>query len=411
MDNTQSINLTSTLDAERLQNTRVQANVRIVSVGAFFLLHLLLGHILSTGAEYEKFRGKETAFLAYLGVSGLLWIASHRSQKFTTLSSFGIPFVDIPFIFFILDLWTQNLNHGTLLIVGTLCLSFMLFLMHLSSYYFSWLHNLLSTFMAMLATVVLQFQTNVYRDTIIVSTLLLFCMSIAVHYKNVRFQRLVKKLFHEQKRREKMSRYFSPSVAELLQRGSDLQVEGKEMDITVLFADIRNFTQMSETMTGPELVKLLNTVHERFVSCIFSSNGTLDKYIGDGVMAYFGAPVVDPLHADKAVECASKMRAAIESLNKERALLGLPDIAIGIGIHSGLAIVGDVGAEFRREFTVIGDTVNTASRIESLTKKHNVDFLASETVRERMKDSQKLKFISEDSIRGKLGIMRTYTFS
>ncbi len=287
------------MDAERLQNTRVQATVRIVFVGAFFLLHLFLGYVLSTGAEYEGFRGKELAFLAYLGAGGLLWIASHRSQKFTTISSFGIPFVDIPFIFFILDLWTQDLNGGVLLLVGTLCLSFMLFLMHLSSYYFSWLHNLLTTLMAMLATVVLQFQTNVHRDTIIVSTLLLFCMSLAVQYKNVRFQRLVKKLFHEQKRRDKMSRYFSPSVADLLQRGSDLQGEGREMDVSVLFADIRNFTQMSETMSGPELVKLLNAVHERFVSCIFSSNGTLDKYIGDGVMAYFGAPVVDQLHADR----------------------------------------------------------------------------------------------------------------
>ncbi|NBW83393.1 adenylate/guanylate cyclase domain-containing protein [bacterium] len=183
------------------------------------------------------------------------------------------------------------------------------------------------------------------------------------------------------------------------------------MDVTVLFVDIRDYTRISENMSGHEVVRLLNSVHERLVKCIFDSGGTLDKYIGDGLMAYFGAPIADSGHADKAVECAERMKQAIAELNKARAANSEAPLTIGIGLHSGVAVVGDVGAEFRREYTVIGDTVNTASRVEALTKKHSIDVLATEAVLNRLSNPQKLQFVADDIVRGRSNSVRTYTLA
>jgi adenylate cyclase len=162
-------------------------------------------------------------------------------------------------------------------------------------------------------------------------------------------------------------------------------------------------------MSGPEVIRMLNEVHEHLVSCIFLTGGTLDKYLGDGVMAYFGAPVESKDHADKALECALMMRDEIRKLNEKRLARGDNPIALGIGIHSGPVVIGDIGAEIRREFTIIGDTVNTSSRIESLTKKHQVDLLLTAETKSRLTRTYELKSLGTDEIRGSNRSIETFT--
>jgi len=145
------------------------------------------------------------------------------------------------------------------------------------------------------------------------------------------------------------------------------QQEAQSREITVLFSDIRGFTTLSETRSPEYIVGLLNRYFTRQVEVIFRHGGTLDKFIGDAIMAFWGAPVHDPEHARHAVAAALEMSKVLEEFKAELAGEGI-DFEVGIGIHTGLAVVGFIGAEARLDYTVIGDTVNLASRIEGLTK-------------------------------------------
>ncbi len=180
-----------------------------------------------------------------------------------------------------------------------------------------------------------------------------------------------------------LSRYVSPQVAQTVLRDGQMPAAGQRMRVTVLFADIRGFTQMSERMLPEEVVSFLNTYLSRMVDAIFAHGGTLDKYMGDGIMAFFGAPVEQPDHAERAVKAALAMRQALAAFNDERIARAEAPITIGIGLHTGECVVGNIGTSVRLDYTAVGDVVNTASRLEGLTKEYEVDVLMSqETYRE-----------------------------
>ncbi|MEJ2173913.1 MAG: adenylate/guanylate cyclase domain-containing protein [bacterium] len=178
-------------------------------------------------------------------------------------------------------------------------------------------------------------------------------------------------------------RYVSDEVVEkLLSRAERPDLGGEVANVTVLFSDIRNFTTISEKLTAHEVVEMLNAYFTRVCEPILAQGGTVDKYIGDAVMAVFGSPVAHPDHARRALRAALGMAAEAASFRDwMRARFpdrGLPEFAVGVGLHSGEAVIGDIGTPRRREFTAIGDTVNAASRLEAATKELGCVVAASE---------------------------------
>ncbi len=182
--------------------------------------------------------------------------------------------------------------------------------------------------------------------------------------------------------RSAFSQYLSPEVVEELVKNQDSVVlTGEERELTILFSDIRSFTSMAEQMRPEALCAFLNEYLTPMTAAVMNQRGTVDKFIGDAVMAFWNAPLTTPSHALHACECALAMLKELETLNRSWLQRGLPAIRIGIGIHCGMARVGNMGSRQRFEYTVIGDTVNLASRLEGLTKLYGAEILVSGAVR------------------------------
>ncbi|MBK9239445.1 MAG: adenylate/guanylate cyclase domain-containing protein [Acidobacteria bacterium] len=208
-----------------------------------------------------------------------------------------------------------------------------------------------------------------------------------------RQKRLMKQLF---------GRYVSPDVfAHLVADPSLARLGGQRREMTVLFSDIRGFTTASEKATPEAVVAQLNEYFSAMVAVLFRHQGTLDKFVGDMVMGLFGAPVTDPHHADHAVAAALEMVQELNRLNADWKARGMPTVDIGIGINSGDMIAGNIGSDTVMSYTVIGDSVNLGSRLESATKEHGVRILISEAVRSRLTTDVPTREIGAITVKGK----------
>lgn len=178
---------------------------------------------------------------------------------------------------------------------------------------------------------------------------------------------LAEKIEQERKIRSKMERYHSPAVIDEIVKGAAAadEDEVKIADVSILFADISGFTTVSETKAPEEVAAYLSNFFSAAVDAIFAFGGTLDKFIGDAVMAFFGAPIRQDDHADRAIMAGLMLMDRVDQWNAQRELEGLPPVRIRIGINSGPAVVGNVGTEKRVDYTVLGSSVNIASRLES----------------------------------------------
>ncbi len=212
--------------------------------------------------------------------------------------------------------------------------------------------------------------------------------------------------FVEGREKRKMKRlfgqYVSRDVYEQLVANPDLaRLGGQRREMTVLFSDIRGFTTVSESGQPEEIVAILNEYFTRMVEIVFAHKGTLDKFVGDMVMALFGAPLDDPKHAEHAVDAALAMTRELQRLNEKWAAEGRPSLDIGIGISTGPMIAGNIGSEAIMSYTVIGDTVNLGARLESLNKQYGTRIIISEAVREALPDRYVFRSLGDVVVKGK----------
>lgn len=192
-----------------------------------------------------------------------------------------------------------------------------------------------------------------------------------------RSQGMTSRALSAERSRANLARYFSPSMVDQLSTQDQPFGAPKGTDVGVLFADIVGFTRIAEASTPVEVISLLREFHGRVARVVFEHEGTLDKFIGDSVMATFGTPANSPTDATRTVACCLAIAAEIDIWNTERTASGLTPVRIGIGAHFGRVVVGDIGDERRLEFAVLGDTVNVASRLEALTRTLSATILIS----------------------------------
>jgi adenylate cyclase len=221
------------------------------------------------------------------------------------------------------------------------------------------------------------------------------------------FNTMVDGLKERDKLRSTMGKYMTQVVMDHLMNGQ-VALGGASIKVTILFSDIRSFTTISEKMEAQALVGLLNEYFTEMVTAVMSEDGVVDKYIGDAIMAVFGAPVPKPADAVHAVRAAVKMSEALAELNKRLAARGLAPLGTGIGIHTGDVVAGNIGSERRMEYTVIGDAVNLASRLETATKELGVHILISDDTYELTKDHIEARPVKEIHVKGRAKPVMTY---
>jgi adenylate cyclase len=218
--------------------------------------------------------------------------------------------------------------------------------------------------------------------------------------------------------RANLARYFSPNIVGMLAERDEPFGAVRRQTVAVLFVDIVGFTQMAERMEPEAVVTLLRQFHDRMTARIFACGGTVEKYIGDAIFAVWGLPDADEDDAVNALRCADGMIAAIGGWNAERAAADEAPLAIGIGLHLGPAVIGDVGSERSLSFTVIGDTVNTASRLQVLTRDFATPLVVSDALVAAIDPSapdgtarllEALRDQGTQTLRGRSGAVRVWT--
>ncbi|MBH8572157.1 GAF domain-containing protein [Nostocaceae cyanobacterium CENA369] len=214
----------------------------------------------------------------------------------------------------------------------------------------------------------------------------------------------------EKRMKNTMYRYLTPHVAEqVMVLGEDALLVGERKEVTILFSDIRGYTTLTENLGAAEVVSLLNQYFETMVEAVFNYEGTLDKFIGDALMAVFGAPL--PLtenHAWRAVQSALDMRQRLAEFNQRRIVQAQPQIHIGIGISSGEVVSGNIGSHKRMDYTVIGDSVNLSSRLEGVTKEYGCDIILSEFTYQLCSDLIWVRQLDKIRVKGKHQAVNIY---
>ena len=242
-------------------------------------------------------------------------------------------------------------------------------------------------------------------DVVVVTSILISCFIIFLLW----LKSFSKLEFERQKIKDIFKYYVSKHIIEMMIKNPEnVKLGGKRKEITVLFSDIRSFTSLSEELEPEQLTTLLHDYFNAMTEEILKTDGVVDKFIGDAIMAFWGDPIDQPNHADRAVETAINMMKRLKQLNIEWQKRGYKLIDIGVGINTGNVIVGNMGSVDRFDYTAIGDNVNIAARVESLNKKYNSNILITDLTLKKLKIIPSVEDLGEVDISGRVGKIKIY---
>ncbi|MBI3046533.1 MAG: adenylate/guanylate cyclase domain-containing protein [Candidatus Harrisonbacteria bacterium] len=254
-----------------------------------------------------------------------------------------------------------------------------------------------------------------------VAAVFLFDKGIAVNLIHLNFAWILSaagllsyRYFASEKGRREMKALFSKYVSkdvleEILKNPDKVKLGGETREVTVFFSDVKGFTTLSEKTSPQELVKVMNEYFTLMTEEVLKRGGVLDKYIGDAIMAFWGAPIGDEQQADHALQAAIGMTEKLKTLNAKLKKSGKPEIGTRIGIYTGPALAGNIGSELRLNYTVMGDTVNVASRLEGINKEYGTQIIIGESTKNKLKGKYDLKSLGSVAIKGRAEPLNIYT--
>jgi adenylate cyclase len=233
---------------------------------------------------------------------------------------------------------------------------------------------------------------------------------LVANYGAVTSFRMIFEEREKRKIRRAFGQYVAPGVIALLEKDPQryFRPGGERRELTIMFSDIRSFTTIAEGLTPEELVSVLNTYLGEMTDVLFKSWGTLDKYIGDALMAFWNSPYPQEEHATRAASCALNMLRRLEEMNAAWAAAGKKQLSIGIGLNTGPVNVGNMGSEKRLSWTVMGDHVNLASRLEGMTKEYHCRVIVSEYTYMQIRDAFVCRELDRIRVKGKLQPVAIY---
>lgn len=383
------------LGAERLRNARRATLLRAVIVGAFFLTEMLLVVVL----ERWSWHPGTTVFAAYFLLSVLVWVIARFSERITLASSLAIPILDMPAVFLLVLRGSETGDSNNLMVSSFALLSIYMLMIVIAALTMQGLIVAVSAGVGLFLIFAHAYATQLTPDHAPFITLLTLSFATVTLYILHRLRALVRSAASQQVRLERLHRYFNPTVARLVEESQDDDTPDTRV-ITVLFSDIRGFTRLTQKLPPDRIMDLLSEYHSTMVDQIFSHGGTLDKFIGDGLMAYFNAPLDQPDHSARALRCAASMSDALEELNRKRTGRGESALDIGIGIHTGPATLGTIGTKHRREYTAVGTTVNVAAHLEKLTRETGARILLTEATQKLLEPAVFVESLPQKQIPG-----------